>query len=480
MKTTKMLSGIRGDVHLDDHTLNFYSVDSSFYKVKPKLVVVPKTISDIVKAMQFARTNRLSITPRGGGTGLVGSALNDGMIIDLRNFDSIRVYQNHISVGAGVYRGRLDNILERRKKFLGPNPSVGPYCTVGGMIGTNASGTRSLKYGSIIDNLLEVTIVTSSGRILKLPSRTSLAKSVLHYANMADKSTFPKVSKNSCGYRLDSVTNISQTQKVIAGSEGTLGIIIAAKLRVFDIPKNRLLLIMGYKSVEKAVEECKDIVSLRPSALEFVDYATMKNIKTRFPQKIRCLLFAEFDVNVRRNFAELKNISSGTILYELDDKKSIEQWWGYRNAALHFSLKNILSEEAVPHIIEDAAVPLEKLKDLVQLAENIRKKYKAKLVMYGHAGNGNLHMRLASRIRDSKTVNRLAKEFFSQVIAMGGTITGEHGDGIARSKFVKMQYGRRTHTLFSQLKREFDPMNILNPHKIVPTQKTTGTLPRRF
>ncbi len=474
MNVEVLQRSIRGRVFSDRQTLENYSVDSSLYQIRPSLVVVPKTIKDIIKTLLFATKNKLSVTPRGGGTGLVGSALNSGIIIDLRNLDRIRIFQNHVEVGAGVHKGRLDQILEKHGKFLGPNPSVGPYCTIGGMIGTNASGSRSLKYGSTIDNLLEVTMITASGKMLKLPSRTRLAQSVVKLARQVDRQKYPQVSKNSCGYRLDAVSNISETQKIIAASEGTLGIVVSAKLRIYDLPKKRILVILGYESIKDAALDCQKIVKLRPSALEFVDHNTMKNITARFPHEIKCLLYVEFDANIGRNVSLLSNTIAGQILYKFSDKKSIAKWWTARNSALYFSLKNLLSSKTLPHIIEDATVPLHSLADLLLLAEKTARRHGVKLVMYGHAGNGNIHIRLASKNKCKKTINTIAKEFFTQVIAMKGTITGEHGDGIARTKFVRMQYGHRTYKLFCKLKNEFDPHNLLNPQKIVLARHSRG------
>jgi FAD/FMN-containing dehydrogenase len=450
-----------------DEILNYYSVDSSFYQIKPKLVVAPKTVSDITSVLQFAKKNSLNVTPRGGGTGLVGSALNNGIILDLKNFDKIRISKDYVEVGGGTYKGKLDAALAKYKKFLGPNPSVGPYCTIGGMIATNASGSRSLKYGSTIDSILEVTVILGTGRVVKLPSKTQLASSIMRLARSINKNNFPQVTKNSCGYRLDAISNQNASQKIIAASEGTLGIIVSAKLRIFKEPRKRSLLILGFDSMKKAVNDCQNLVLLNPSALEIVDNNTMKNFNAKFPPKINCLLFVEFDSKIRQNIKKLKKISTGKLLHTLNDKKSIAKWWNYRNSALYYSLKNLLSGELLPHIIEDATVPLDKLEQLVTLAQKIRKKFHAKLVMYGHAGNGNIHIRIASKHNDKTTTRRLGKMFFSEVIQMGGTITGEHGDGLARTNFVKLQYGSKLYSIFNELKRQFDPDLILNPNKIV-------------
>lgn len=460
-------NSINGTAIWGDEILNYYSVDSSFYQIKPKLVVVPKTISDIPSVLQFAKKNNLSVTPRGGGTGLVGSALNDGIILDLKNFDKIKVSKDYVEVGGGTYKGKLDAALAKHKKFLGPNPSVGSYCTIGGMIATNASGSRSLKYGSTIDNLLEVTVVLSTGRIVKLPSKTQLASSIMRLAQSINKNNFPQVTKNSCGYRLDAVSSQKVSQKIIAASEGTLGIIVSAKLRIFKEPRKRSLLILGFVSMKKTVNDCQNLVKLNPSALEIVDNNTMKNFEAKIPSKINCLLFVEFDSKIQQNIKKLKKITTGRLLRTLNDKQSIAKWWNYRNSALYYSLKNLLSRESLPHIIEDATVPLDKLEQLITLAQKIRKKFHAKIVMYGHAGNGNIHIRIASKHNDKTTIRRLGKMFFSEVIQMGGTITGEHGDGLARTDFVKLQYGPKLYSIFTELKREFDPDLILNPNKIV-------------
>jgi glycolate oxidase len=468
--TLQLQKSIRGYLSRDDEILDFYSVDSSLYQVRPKLVVFPKNIADIIKVLRFAKKQKMSVTPRGGATGLVGSALNDGIVMDMKNFGRIKVSGNSVYVESGVRKGQLDKILKKHGKFLGPNPSVGPYCTVGGMIATNASGSHSLKYGSMIDNLLQVTMITGAGKIITLPSKSKLANSVVKIAKSVDANKFPHVSKNSCGYRLDAVST-NTTQKIIAASEGTLGIIISAKLRIFDIPPRRALLILGFDSIIKAAAECATLGKLGPSALELVDKNTTKNFGRKFPKKINCLLFLELDSDIRAKTTAIKKISTGKLLCATDSAKSIERWWALRNAALHFSLKSLLAGQLLPHVIEDAAVPVQRLPDLLKAAQNLGKSFGAKLVMYGHAGNGNIHIRAAMPKNDKNLVDKMAKAFFSKVIALGGTITGEHGDGIARTKFVCMQYDQKTYCKFKKLKRQFDPDLVLNPNKIVYDKK---------
>jgi len=464
---------IRGDVFWDRQSRDNYSVDASSYLIRPLLVAFPKDEQDVITILKYAAKKRISVTPRGAGTGLVGSALGSGIILDLQHFDKIRVGPNYVEAGSGVFKGKLDKTLEKNGVFFGPNPSIGPYCTVGGMVATNASGSHSLKYGSTIDNLLGVKIITSDGKITQLPSNSQFAKSVFKIIRSDVKEKFPRVSKNSCGYRLDAVKDKSDLQKIIAGSEGTLGIIISARLKTFPKPKKIVLIVLAYKTIRQAVTDCTKIVNLKPSALEIVDHNITKHIKTKFPKSTNCVLFVEFDSNIIKSKKSLqKIITNAKIIKTLARKDEVKKWWDFRNSALSYSLRSITKKESMPTVIEDATVPVEKLVPLVDIIERVTRKYKIRYILYGHAGNGNLHIRPVLKRKNKKLIKKIAGEFFSQVIRIGGCITGEHGDGLARSEFVKMQYEKSVYSAFDKIKNHFDPQNILNPGKIISNKST--------
>ncbi|MGI0083317.1 MAG: FAD-binding oxidoreductase [Nitrosopumilaceae archaeon] len=464
---------VKGQVFWDKQMLDLYSVDSSSYLLRPRVVVFPKDEHDIVKILKYAAKSKISVTPRGAGTGLVGSALGNGIILDLRHFDKIKIGSNYVEAGSGVFKGNLDKELEKRGRFFPPNPSIGPYCTVGGMIATNASGSHSLKYGSTIDNLLGIRIIASNGNIVQLPSNSQFANNVFRIIKSSEYKKFPSVSKNSCGYRVDKIASKSDLQKIIAGSEGTLGVIVSAKLKTLPIPKQLLLVILAYETVRQAAIDSAKIVNLKPSALEIVDYNIIKHIKARFPKYANYLLFVEFDSDVKKSKINLqKIISSSRIINTLTKKDEVKKWWGFRNAALSYSLRSITTKESMPTVIEDAVVPVGKLVSLVDIIEKISKKYRIKFVLYGHAGNGNLHIRPILKRKNKSLIKKISQEFFYQVIKTGGCITGEHGDGLARSEFVKLQYGNDTYSVFNKIKNEFDPKNILNRGKIITTEST--------
>ena len=169
-------SKIHGEVLSSREFREFYSVDASSYKIIPKIIVIPKNEVDVINTVKIARKRKISITVRGAGTGLVGSALNSGIILDMKNFSSIKLGKNQASVETGVIKGNLDKKLEASKKFFPPNPSIGSFCSVGGMLGNNSSGSRSLKYGSVIDNVKEITFVDGKGSKITLPKNKKIGK----------------------------------------------------------------------------------------------------------------------------------------------------------------------------------------------------------------------------------------------------------------------------------------------------------------
>ena len=451
----------------DNESRSLYSVDASSYSLKPSVIAFPEEESDVIKIIRFATRNRIQVTPRGAGTGLVGSALGKDIVLDMRYINKIRVGQGYVEAGSGVFKGQLDAKLEKRGRCLGPDPSIGPFCTVGGMIGTNASGIHSLRYGSIIDNLLEVRIITSSGKPITLPAHNGISKKILKLTKPEIRNRFPNVSKNSCGYRIDKINSKNDFQKIIAGSEGTLGVVISAKLRTFRIPRNTMLIIISYKKLMQAVLDVPSIIELKPSAVELTDKNIVRHIKTKIPEGVGCMLFVEFDDNLARNKESIRGTISGRIIKIITHPQMIKKWWDFRSSALSHSLRSISEKETMPTLIEDATVPVEKLPDLLELIDKIALEYDLRLIIYGHAGNGNLHIRPVLKRKDKRIIQKIASEFFTGVVNMGGSITGEHGDGLARSEFVKLQYGNDIYSIFKQVKHIFDPANILNPGKII-------------
>ena len=465
-------SSISGDVVFQKEFRNFYSVDSSAYQIIPKVIVIPKTEKDVINTIKIAKKFKSSVTVRGAGTGLVGSALNKGIILDMKNFNSLKIINDEAIVGPGIIKGELDKELGKNKKFFPPNPSIGSFCTVGGMIGNNASGSRSLKYGSVVDNVSEIIFIDGNGNKISLPKNKRISKKILEFSKKIDRKKFPIVSKNSSGYRIDKVETNQDAHKIIIGSEGTLGVVLSIKLKIKDSPKKRILCIIEYKSIREAAKNCLEINKTGPSAIEFVDRTTLSQINFKFTSKTQCLLFVEYDENISSCEKKLKLVVTGKIIKRLKNTLEINQWWRYRDLSLHYSLKSIKKKEKIPHVIEDAAVPLEYLPKIFEMLNKLNKKFKTKSIVYGHAGNGNVHVRLISDRIKKSIIKQIAIQYFDEIIRLGGTITAEHGDGLARSEFIKKQYGEKNYKIFREIKKYFDPQTILNPGKII-TKKSS-------
>ena len=463
---------IQGTILKNIEYRRLYSVDASSYQIVPKVVIIPKNEDDVINTIKCARKFKTSVTVRGAGTGLVGGALNRGIILDMKNFDSCIIKKNYAIVGSGVLKGTLDKKLEKIGKFFPPNPSIGSFCSIGGMLGNNSSGSRSLKYGSVIDNVSEITFIDGNGKKNIFPEDNTVTKKILKITKEIDRSKFPNVTKNSSGYRVDKISSREDIHKLIIGSEGTLGIITSAKLKIKNKPKNKILFVIGYESIKVALKNCAEIKKLEPSAIEFVDKTTFRQIKYSFTNNLKCLLFVEFDEEIEINQKKVHKTIKGKIIRRLKKESEISKWWKYRDSALHYSLKSIKKQKRIPHIIEDAAVPIEKLPKKFTILNKINKKYKTKSIAYGHAGNGNIHIRLSSNKISQKKIMKISREYFEEIIKMKGTITAEHGDGLARSEFIKNQYGVKNYQIFIKIKELFDPKKILNPGKIISNENT--------
>lgn len=440
---------IDGIVMCDRETAVLYSADASGYEVMPAAIVVPASKSDIALTVRFAGERGIGVTARGGGTGLAGGCLGDGIVIDMKRLDGVEQGDGWVRAGAGAPKGKVDDMLDASGWFLSPNPSVGPYCTIGGMIAANAGGSRGFKYGSMIHNILEVEFIDGLGNVVTLPGNSKTAHDIARIAGDVKKRRFPRVSKNSCGYRLDAVSSTSDSHRIIAGSEGTLGIVVSAKIGLHRIPRERRLYVYEYGSTHAAATDCIRITRAGPAAVEFVK-----------DEGGGCLLLVEIDTGARMD----KTPRLAKIAAETSDEKEMKAWWRIRDSSLSRGISGM--DGGDPQIIEDAAVPLPKLAGLFKLIEEMQDEFGVRAFVYGHAGDGNLHLRISG---NSGTIpaKKMASKYFTGVMRLGGTISAEHGDGLARTPFVRQQYGDRTYADFIRLKRLLDPRGILNPGKVV-------------
>ena len=479
----------RGEVLDDSWSRLAYSVDSSHYEIMPELVVFPADEQDVEEACKYCSSKKLPIGARGSGTGLLGQALTNGAVLDFTKHMNriVEIGPDHVIIQPGVVKAVLDRDLKKRGKFLPPDPASSNYCSMGGMIANNSSGIHSLGYGNTIDFLLGVSVVYADGsrgyaeggrfdkRFAKL--RDFILPKFDHIS-----AGFPKVSKNSCGYRIDALLQGTtfHPHRLLAASEGTLGLVTEAKLRIMDLPEHRCLLVLGFSKLLEAISAVPAILKFSPVALEMIDHTVVTNDKTG--TGFGCILFAEFAGDRRLAQRRLdscarKMRSQCSIIESVSDESSLVRIWSARKGALNNVMKLTVGSRKPIGLIEDTVVRPERLAHHVGALLNEYKQHKLDYVMYGHVGDGNVHTRPVVDLQSKTQMNimeGIASRVFRRVVQSGGTITGEHGDGISRLPYIPIVYGSNVMRLFEQVKEIFDPEYILNPgKKIIP--KKGGT-----
>ncbi|MGC2385762.1 MAG: FAD-binding oxidoreductase [Nitrososphaeraceae archaeon] len=475
----------KGEVLSDDWSRKIYSVDASHFILSPELIQKPLDDDDVRNICKFCYAKHISITARGAGTGLLGQSLSSGVVLDFTaNMNKIiDMGEDYVTVQPGLVKGILDNELEKKRKFFPADPASGNFCTIGGMVANNSSGPHSLGYGSTIDHVQEISITYADGTsgtigpTVKRDEKISKMLEIISPSVDLIKRKYPKVSKNSCGYRLDAVLSNKafHPQKVFVASEGTLGIMTSTRLKIFDMPLYRNLLVVGYQDLLIAMRSVPSILTFSPTALEMLDSSVVSSDRKSFNDS-GCLLFVEFSgdnrVEVEANLYKCKSRveGNGQVLHTAFDPISIRHIWESRKNALNNIMKFTVGSRRPVGLIEDTVVRPDLLFEYSLYLKQLYSEYNLDYVMYGHVGNGNLHTRPMVDIEESSEINLLeglAKRVFKRVIDYGGTITGEHGDGLARSKYVQQVYGNRIYSLFKQIKHLFDPQLIMNPGKKV-------------
>lgn len=474
----------KGEVFDDEWSREIYSVDASHYSLLPLAVVNPMDKYDIQKICQYSFTNNLPITARGAGTGLLGQSLSNGVVIDFTKHMNqiIEIEDDYVVAEPGTVKGVLDRELGRRGKFLPPDPASSNYCTIGGMIANNSSGPHGLGYGSTIDFLEAVSVVYADGSYGFLSEQNSCEERTTHLLKLLSpyldviQSGYPQVKKNSCGYRLDAVLNDRGfcPHKLFAGSEGTLGLVTSAKFKILDLPLYRNLLVLAFEDLITATIVLPNILSFSPAAVEMLDHTAISRQNNAAVRPAGCLLFVEFanddlrDVERRLSLCKDKIAPYCTTIETANDQRSMDRIWAARKGALNNIMRITVGSRRPIGLIEDTVVKTSFLPDYVLYLQTMYLEYKLDYVMYGHMGDGNLHTRPIIDINspsEVQLIESLADRVFNKVIKNGGTISGEHGDGLARVGYIYRLYGEAIFRIFLQLKQLFDPTYLMNPGK---------------
>jgi glycolate oxidase len=422
---------------------------------------------------------------------LLGQCLSTGIVLDfVRKMDHIvEIGDDYVIAEPGITKNRLDRELQKRGKFIPPNPASSNYCTLGGMIANNSSGPLTLGYGSIMSYLAGVRTVYSNGELGFAYENKNFDSTIKKMIDLVISESdlvnrkYPKVNKNSSGYRLDSIIDREKIhpQRIFLASEGTLGIVTSAKLLTLDIPEFRYLFILSFPKVEAAVGKLPLILKYRPVALELLNTNFLSDAsKVDSSLDDSCSLLVEFHASNQsklemKTMQFEKDVSQYSRVVESSSHLIwIEKIWSLRQNALNSILKMSTGTRKSVGLIEDTVVAPSLLKDFVSLLIESYKKYELSYVIYGHAGDGNLHTRPiidTEQEVEPKKMESMALEIFNYVKAHGGSISGEHGDGLARVKYIPWMYGNDMYNVFIKIKKIFDKKNILNPGKKVLSEK---------
>jgi glycolate oxidase len=443
-------------VIVDESLLQTYAHDETEELLYlPQVAVRPRTAAEISQIMKICNQHKIAVTPRGAGTGLSGGALPHlgGVLIATDRLNTIiEIDERNLQVTTepGVITEILQNAVKEKGLFYPPDPSSKGSCFIGGNIAENSGGPKAVKYGVVRDYVLNLEVVLPTGEIIW---------------------TGCNVLKNSTGYNLT---------QLIVGSEGTLGIVTKIVLKLIPLPKHDLLMLVPFKSLEKASEAVSAIfrAGFTPSALELMEIDALKIVSEEvgsssvpITPETAAHLIIEVDGNhIETLMNEMESISElllqfdcGEIYFADDHQQKNELWKLRRRVAEVVKTKGYTIEE-------DTVVPRAVLPELIRGVKELGKKYGFSAVCYGHAGDGNLHIRLNKpgipNSYGNEEMNNILRELFLAVKKLGGTISGEHGVGLIQKSYMDVMFDPVHFRLMREIKKAFDPNNILNAGKI--------------
>ncbi|MCF8070706.1 MAG: FAD-binding protein [Desulfobacterales bacterium] len=425
-----------------------YAFDGFFKDYTPDAVVLPKKTAEVSDVLQIANREKINIVPRGAGTNLSGTSVarRGGMIMPLTRMDriiEIDSVNRCAIVQPGVVNAELQKAVEPFDLMYGPDPSSWYVSTVGGNISLNAGGPRALKYGSARDHLIGLEVVRANGEIVKIGSKTS---------------------KNAAGLDLP---------HLFCGAEGTLGIITEATVRLIPLPEAKHTLQAVFGNLDDACEAVSEIVSsgIIPSAMDLLDQILINLIQgyggVQFPDGASALLLIEIDGHpqaIEQESEKIKQICHNNHAIDIVLARTPEEnevVWRARR-----SIGGTFSKVCKTLINEDATVPVSSLPDIMKKVLALREKYKLNIGIMAHAGDGNLHpsiMTDAQNQDEMKRVDQFAEELYREALSLGGSLSGEHGIGLAKKSFMSMQFEETALKMMREIKRLLDPNNILNP-----------------
>ena len=502
------------EIKTDDLSLGLYATDASLYQLQPLAVAIPSNESDLIKIVQIANEHGIPVMPRGSATSLAGQTTNHALIIDFtKYFDKIleiNAEKRYAVVHPGVVRDQLNAAVKDFGLHFAPDPATTSRATIGGMIANNSSGTKSIRYGKTIDHVLGLKVLLMDGTVLELWELSadeyevkcqqadregeiyrSFRKIIFEHTT-AIEAAYPKVMRRVNGYPLDEYIHTDRWNlaKIFAGSEGSLGIILEAKVNLEPIPKYKAAFTVHYDDRMRAIREVHQMIAFDPAAIEMLDFnvfeQSVKNNMTKglhhrliigTPQatlsvEFFCLSQNELDQRIDDFSWWLQNNSTAYAYPILRTTSELDDSWALRKNGLGLIMGDPSGRKPIP-FIEDQAIPLEHLADYIQDVLDLCNNYKVETILYAHASVGVLHVRPSLDMTvqsDIDLMKTISDEVFYLVKKYKGAWSGEHGDGRNRGHRLRDFFGDEVYQCLKNLKTIFDPKYLLNPGIIIEVQ----------
>ena len=526
-KLTALAKQIQGKFYFDETMRKLYATDASAYREMPLAVAIPKTKEDLLKIVRFADAEQVSIIPRAAGTSLAGQVVGSGIIVDIseefRQIIEINTDEGYAIVQPGVIRDELNLHIKQFGLFYGPETSTSNRCMIGGMVGNNSCGSRSVIYGSAREHLISIKVILADGNETEFKAlsneefdakangigtvselETNIYKHAKQLFSSEENRTeiekeFPKKSipRRNTGYAIDLIANASPFTnseeqfnfcKLLAGSEGTLAFTTELKLNLVPAPsKHQGLICMHFNSINESLKGNLEALKFKPTACELIDHFILDCTKVNKEQQQnrffvkgdpKAILVVEF---VEESEEKLNQVIKDCLTHFEEVKlgyhfpivkgSNINKVWTLRKAGLGL-LSNIPGDAKAVAVIEDTAVDVNDLPDFIEDFNKILKQRNLYCVHYAHAATGELHLRPIIDLKTeegNKLFKTIATDIAHLVKEYKGSLSGEHGDGRLRGEYIPFMIGEKNYQHCKDIKSTWDPKGIFNPGKIVDT-----------
>jgi FAD/FMN-containing dehydrogenase len=495
--------GLRGEFRTDDVARALYAEGAGIFRIIPQAVAVPADREDLALLLRWALADRVALVPRGAGSGMPGGNVGPGLVVDLTRAcldpPAIHPERRTARCGAAVTYRDLNAAAQPFGLHLPPDPSSGAFCTVGGMVATNAAGAHSVKYGAMRSWVRGLEFLTAEGEAGRTEHGATGDAATWGRGTTAAEERFlrdvapaireragdlaaagPRTTKNSSGYALGAWAASGHLADLLTGSEGTLAVVTTVEVALAPLPARRTTLLVTLRSLDDAALAVLALRPTAPAAVELLDRTYLDfvrgAVRRQLPDGTEAVLLVEFEGDARAGAAAVSGLADTTEL--ADDAASVSRLWELRHLASPI-LAGLPDNLRSLQLIEDGCVPIERLGGYIASLRTAAADDGFQIVIFGHAGDGHLHANLLADVSGRDLGRRLAsclERVTALQLSLGGTPAGEHGDGRLRAPFLARTFGPEYAELCRRTKAAWDPAGILNPGVKIPAAGETAAV----